>query len=810
MEFLPQPLSDESDIVKTQSSTSSIISESSMKRPVVELLPHIKNYLPKIMLLSQPLLNETENITPQSSSSVVSDTSMKRPDVELLPHLKEYASKIMVLSQSLSDETDNITSQSSTSSVVTVSSKLECVGFGLVNSYLLNVPFLREFVVYLMRLMTSFELKFLFLFLIVSTVYGVDVREFEDDYSSSVNFENVTSTIKSSKCGNEQRYSFGWEDYFVLAAMLIISCGIGIFYGFIGSKQKTSSDFLLGGGSMGTFPMAMSLAASFVTAIELLGNPAEMYNYGSQFWMICVAFILVVPITSKFYLPVFMNLRLTSSYEYLQMRFNRTTNLLACGLYIFQMVLYTSVAVYAPALALSHVTGLNVYLAVTLVYVVCTFYASQGGMKAVIMTDTFQAAVLVVSIVLVLYFGDKLVGGVSVIWPENYNTNRLEILTVNPSPTIRHSFWSVTVGGLFYWMTMFCSNQASIQKYLSVESIVQARKALWVSSIGLIFIYTVNFYTGMVLVAHYRHCDPLRSEKVTASDEILPFYILSELGYMKGITGFFVAGIFAASLGTVASALNSLAAVTCKDFLKGLFGLKITDSREAFWAKCISVAYGIISFGLVFIVEQLGSVMQVALSFNGMIGGITLGLFSLGMFFPWANSKGATTGAILALCLVLWMGIGQQVAVANGSYTLQLKPTSIRYCPCLNKTENVLPQIKSNRRVTFLLVSGFVPMVFGNRFCDDERNSAESGKGVIVAKEYIGGLSTYTFPLLLPGVKTIGFPVNPAIPEGKVPISVKKIDHIQKAHKFVDQNQEAQNFWRDILDWPTVQKDEDP
>ncbi|KAF5287158.1 hypothetical protein FQA39_LY16036 [Lamprigera yunnana] len=82
------------------------------------------------MLLSQPLLNETENITPQSSSSVVSDTSMKRPDVELLPHLKDYASKIMVLSQSLSDETDNITSQSSTSSVVTVSSKLECSHIG--------------------------------------------------------------------------------------------------------------------------------------------------------------------------------------------------------------------------------------------------------------------------------------------------------------------------------------------------------------------------------------------------------------------------------------------------------------------------------------------------------------------------------------------------------------------------------------------------------------------------------------------------------------------------------------------------------
>lgn len=41
----------------------------------------------------------------------------------------------------------------------------------------------------------------------------------------------------------------------------------------------------------------------------------------------------------------------------------------------------------------------------------------------------------------------------------------------------------------------------------------------------------------------------------------------------------------------------------------------------------------------VFIIAHLGSVMQVAISFNGMVGGVTLGLFSLGMFFPWANSK---------------------------------------------------------------------------------------------------------------------------------------------------------------------------
>lgn len=63
------------------------------------------------------------------------------------------------------------------------------------------------------------------------------------------------------------------------------------------------------------FHFILIIFFSYITAIELLGNPSEMYTHGSQFWMICLSFILVVPITSYFYLPVFVNLKLTSSYE---------------------------------------------------------------------------------------------------------------------------------------------------------------------------------------------------------------------------------------------------------------------------------------------------------------------------------------------------------------------------------------------------------------------------------------------------------------------------------------------------------------
>lgn len=88
----------------------------------------------------------------------------------------------------------------------------------------------------------------------------------------------------------------------------------------------------------------------------------------------------------------------------------------------------------------------------------------------------------------------------------------------------------------------------------------------------------------------------------------------------------------------------------------------------------------------VFVVEQLGSVMQVALTFNGMVGGVTLGLFSLGMFFPWANSKGAFVGGLSALVFVMWMGLGNQIAQATGQLEYDLKPISVDFCPCLNST----------------------------------------------------------------------------------------------------------------------------
>lgn len=85
--------------------------------------------------------------------------------------------------------------------------------------------------------------------------------------------------------------------------------------------------------------------------------------------------------------------------------------------------------------------------------------------------------------------------------------------------------------------------------------------------------------------------------------------------------------------------MNSLAAVTSEDIISTGLNIKINPEKGACYAKWMSLGYGILSFALVFLVEQLGGILQATLTLNGLIGGVTLGLFSLGIFFKAANTR---------------------------------------------------------------------------------------------------------------------------------------------------------------------------
>lgn len=113
----------------------------------------------------------------------------------------------------------------------------------------------------------------------------------------------------------QSKSEFDVWDWVLFGAMLAISAGIGIFYACIGGRQKTTSEFLMGGRSLQLVPVAISILVSFMSAILILGTPAEMYTQGTQYFMYMFGIILAIILASQLFVPLLYPLQLTSSFE---------------------------------------------------------------------------------------------------------------------------------------------------------------------------------------------------------------------------------------------------------------------------------------------------------------------------------------------------------------------------------------------------------------------------------------------------------------------------------------------------------------
>ncbi|KAH6938034.1 hypothetical protein HPB50_006529 [Hyalomma asiaticum] len=451
--------------------------------------------------------------------------------------------------------------------------------------------------------------------------------------------------------------------------MLLVSAAIGVYYAFVGTKKVSTDEFLMGGRQLTAFPVALSILASFMSAITLLGTASEMYLAGTQYILICVSYCFVIPTTAYFYMPVFHQLQLTSAYEYLEIRFNQVIRSMGSITFSLQMLIYMSIVLYAPALALSQgddvslptfytVTGISTWTSVLSLGIVCTFYTSIGGMRAVVWTDVFQIALMFGSMIVVVLRGTIDLGGLGYVFDRAQEGGRLEFFNMNPDPAERHTVFGVTIGTYFTWMSVYGVSQAMVQRYLTVPTIQGARTAIWINLPGLSFLMLICAMAGLVMYARYYDCDPIMTKKVSSPDQLLPLYVMDVLGRFTGIPGLFVSGIFSGALSTVSSGVNSLAAVTLEDVVKRYIVQDMSDSFSTTLTRLLALTFGCTAIGLVYAAQNMGNVLQAALSIFGIIGGPLLGVFTLGIFFPFANSIGAGVGIVTSLIVTFWIGMG--------------------------------------------------------------------------------------------------------------------------------------------------------
>ncbi|KFV08869.1 Sodium-coupled monocarboxylate transporter 1, partial [Pterocles gutturalis] len=492
-------------------------------------------------------------------------------------------------------------------------------------------------------------------------------------------------------------------DYVVFAAMLLVSAVIGVYYAFAGGGQKTSKDFLMGGRSMTAIPVALSLTASFMSAVTVLGTPAEIYRYGAIFCIFAITYGLVVLCSAEIFLPVFYKLGITSTYEYLELRFNKYLRLCGTILFIIQTAskpqscstLYTGIVIYAPALALNQVTGFDLWGAVVATGVVCTFYCTLGGLKAVVWTDVFQVGIMVAGFSSVIIRAVVVQEGIGRIVNDSYYGGRLNFWDFNPNPLQRHTFWTIVIGGTFTWTGIYGINQSQVQRYIACKSRFHAKLSLYINLLGLWAILACAVLCGLALYSIYKDCDPWMAKQVSALDQLMPYLVLDILSDFPGVPGLFVASAYSGTLSTVSSSINALAAVTVEDLIKPYF--KSLSEKKLSWISMgMSLFYGGVCIAMAAVASVLGALLQAALSIFGMVGGPLLGLFSLGILCSFANGIGAFVGLVSGFVISLWVGIGAQIypPLPERSYPLHLSTAGCNISSeNLTSTENPLTTV---------------------------------------------------------------------------------------------------------------------
>uniref|UniRef100_A0AAQ5YG58 Solute carrier family 5 member 8 n=1 Tax=Amphiprion ocellaris TaxID=80972 RepID=A0AAQ5YG58_AMPOC len=431
--------------------------------------------------------------------------------------------------------------------------------------------------------------------------------------------------------------SFAVADYLVFGGMLVLSAAIGVYKGWTSRDQSGSRHFLTGNRKLTALPVSTSLITTFMTSVTLLTNPVEVYNYGGIFVLLCFSYTVAIFVSSEIFMPFFYRLGFTSIYEYLELRFNRTIRLLGILLFMLQTMLFNGLIIYAPALALNQGAGVDLWGGIISTAIICTIYCTLGGMKAVVWTCVLQVGVMLAGNLSVIIKAVMLQGGVSTVLSDAQEGGRMNFWDFDPNPLRRHTFWTLTIGGVAGWSGVYGTSQAQVQTYISCKSVTHARVAMYINLLGLMCIMLSSVFAGFCLYSIYKNCDPLTAGLVSASDQMMPYLVMDIMKGYPGLPGLYFAGVYSGTLSTVSCTINSLTAVTLVDLIKPYTTLS---------TKHLSILSKGLSKWLILGMNKASVRLSVHLSF------LVFNVFVV-CIFPQGVVSGLVSGVLASLCVCL-------------------------------------------------------------------------------------------------------------------------------------------------------------
>ena len=460
---------------------------------------------------------------------------------------------------------------------------------------------------------------------------------------------------------------FTWIDTAVLVIYLLGVLLAGLYYS---KKEMQGKEFFKGDGTIPWYVTCVSIFATLLSPISFLAIPGNSYHGSWIFWWAQLGMLFAIPLTIRYFLPIYSKLEIDTAYHYLQKRF-QSGNLRILGelMFIVYQLGRMSIIMYLPSMALAEVTGLDVNMLIVVMGVIAIIYSYSGGLKAVLYTDFIQGTVLIVGIALslVVMIG-SIHGGWGTVW-DTLTTGHKFMLEneVWFSPDIvSSSVFIIFIGGGLGTFASYISSQDIVQRFTTTTDMKQLNKMTLGNGVVSIFAATVFFLVGTALFVFYQqNPDLLTTDR---RDLVLAAYITYELP--AGLTGILLAALFAAAQSTLSTGINSVATSWVLD-IQSVLNPAMEMKKQTRIAQFISLGIGILSIVVAIVMagSDIRSAYQWFNSFIGLALGALAGMFVLGAFCPKANAKGALMGFIVATAVVLYLKYFVP-SVSFWSYTL--------------------------------------------------------------------------------------------------------------------------------------------
>ena len=457
-----------------------------------------------------------------------------------------------------------------------------------------------------------------------------------------------TPAVRSVALVNQDA-GFGWLNTLVLGLYLVALVWIGLKFS---KRGGDANDFFLAGRRIPWWAAGISIFATQLSAITFVSTPALAY---ATDWLVLpgkAMILLMAPIVVLLYLPFFRRLNITTAYEYLERRFSLGVRLFGSASFIAFQLLRMAIVVFLPALALSTITGINVYACILIMGVLSTLYTVLGGMEAVIWTDVLQTVVLLGGMMVAIVIVALDVGGFGVVFETANAVDKTRMWDWSMSTTDLAT-WSILLGTLALQFGPYTTDQSVVQRYLTTKDERSAARGIWLNGLMAVPVGLLFMLLGTCLWVFFQHRPELLHVGMK-NDEVFPLFVASQLP--AGLSGLVIAGVFAASMSSLDSSMHSIATACTVDWHQRL-SASATDASSLRLARRLTVVLGVIavitaSLLVTFDIQSLWFFFQKCL---GLLSSGVVGIFALGIFTRRASSRGVLFGAFSSIAALVYL-----------------------------------------------------------------------------------------------------------------------------------------------------------